>query len=153
MFQNYNKDTRTTSATLFWYFIVNFEQVWFIFLVFPLCTLNRQMTSVRSLLYIWKNVDVANSWLFFVLWTMSTENRHYLDFPAPLPIYSSPHTYYFWEFHPTFSCLFKISPFVTDLGVGYKVKSKFAKINSAKKKFWTIPRQQIPEKKTVWTLP
>ena len=57
---------------------------------------------------------------FFVQWKMSTENHHCLDFPATLPIYSSPHTCYFWEFHPTSPCLLKISPLVKDLGVGYK---------------------------------
>ena len=120
---------------------------------------------------------------FFAQWTMWTENHHYRDFPATLPIYSTPRTCYFWEFHLTSTCLLKISPFVKDLGVGYKVApiissfknltiqppwifssiaefiflfypfaliwhmtflafsqmiSKFAKINSAQKKFWTI---------------
>ena len=54
---------------------------------------------------------------------MSTENHHYLDFPATLPIYPSPRTYNFWEFHPTSPCLLKISSFVKNLGVGYKVTS------------------------------
>ena len=58
---------------------------------------------------------------FFVQWAMSAENHHYLDFPATLPIYSSPRTCYFWEFHPNSPCLLKISPFVKDIGIGYKV--------------------------------
>ena len=58
------EDISTTSLTLFWYFIVNFEESWFILLLFSLCTLNRQITAVRSLLYILENVDVANSWSF-----------------------------------------------------------------------------------------
>ena len=58
---------------------------------------------------------------FFVQWTMSTENHYYLDFPATLRIYSSPRTYYVRQFHPTSLCLFKISPFIKDLEVGYTV--------------------------------
>ena len=58
---------------------------------------------------------------FFVQWTMLTVDQHYLDFPATLPLYSSPRTYYVWEFHLTYPGLFKISPFIKDLGVSYKV--------------------------------
>ena len=68
-----------------------------------------------------KNADVANSWPFSYnercrLKIIITET-----FQPPLPIYSTPRTCYFWEFHLTSTCLLKISPFVKDLGVGYKV--------------------------------
>ena len=181
MFQNCNKDTKTMSLTLFRYFIVNFEQIWFILLVFLLRTLSRQMAAVRSLLYIWKMLMLLMVDLFCAMNNVDWKSSLSRLSSHPTHLFQSSDIY-FWEFHPNSPCLLKIFPFIKDLGVGYKVipiicfknptmqpswisstiaefnflfcpcalilhkmflafskmKSKFAKINSAKKKFWTI---------------
>ena len=46
MFKGYHKNTRTTLLTTFWFFIVNFDEIWYRFLVFLLLILNKYCISL-----------------------------------------------------------------------------------------------------------